>query len=209
MIESASGLVRRAVGGPLPRGKARRHSVFVRILRVLLPLVMLAIVGLLAALIAAHAVKREAASRRDANTPIRMVNPRFFGRDSQGRPYILAAREASRDERSFQTVLLSAPRVDLDVGGPRPSTLTADTGVYHEDSRILLLKGHVRGDKATQGRFATDEAVVNTLTGTVTGPTGLAGETSVGSIHSRGFDVYDKGDRVIFKGGVHARLNSH
>ncbi|MEO7027046.1 MAG: LPS export ABC transporter periplasmic protein LptC [Caulobacteraceae bacterium] len=209
MIESAPSLVQRAVGGPLPRGKARRHSVFVRILRVLLPLVMLAIIGLLAALIAAHAVKREAASLRDANTPIRMVNPRFFGRDSQGRPYILAAREASRDERSFQIVLLGAPRVDLDVGGPRPSTLTADTGVYHEDSRILLLKGHVRGDKANQGRFATDEAVVNTLTGTVTGPTGLAGETSVGSIHSRGFDVYDKGDRVIFKGGVHARLNSH
>lgn len=106
---AASALARRTLGGPLPRGKARRHSILVRILRVLLPAIMVGVVGLLATLIAAHAIKREAAAQRDANTPIRMVNPRFFGRDSLGRAYVLAAREATRDERSFQTVLLTDP----------------------------------------------------------------------------------------------------
>lgn len=201
--------VRRAIGGPLPRGKARRHSLLVRVLRVLLPAIMVAVIVLIGALIAAHAVKREAAAQRDADTPIHMVNPRFFGRDSAGRPYVLAAREASRDERAFQTVLLEQPRIDLDVGGPHPSMVASDNGVYHEDSRILVLRGHVRADKANEGRFSTGEAVINTQTGAVTGPTGLAGRTSVGEVRSSGFNVLDKGDRVIFRGGVHARLNPH
>ena len=107
-------------------------------------MIMLGVIGLLVTLVVAHAVRRQAAAHNDASTPIRMVNPHFFGRDSQGRAYTLGARQASRDEASFQTVLLNYPTVTLDVNGLHPSTLTADSGVYHEDTRILFLKGHVR-----------------------------------------------------------------
>jgi lipopolysaccharide export system protein LptC len=192
-----------------PRGKARVHSRLVRIMRVVLPMIMIGVIALLVALVAQHAARRQAAAHRDAATPIRMVNPHFFGRDNQGRAFTLGARQATRDETSFQTVLLSYPSITLDVKGPHPSTLTADTGVYHEDSRLLFLRGHVRADNAKQARFATDEALVNTLTGEVNGSAPLASETSTGDVQSRGFDVYDKGDRVVFKGGVHARLNQH
>ena len=197
-----------AVSQP-PRGKARAHSRLVRVLRWVLPLIMIGVVGGLVGLVVAHAVRRRDAAHRDATTPIEMINPHFFGRDSQGRAYTLGARQAARDEQSFQRVLLSYPTVTLDTEGARPSTLTADSGVYHEDSRILYLQGHVRAANASASRFATDEAVVNTRTGAVTSPTALAGQTSTGDVHSQSFDVFDKGDRVVFKGGVHARLNSH
>ena len=57
----------------------------------------------------------------------------------------------------------------------------------------------------------TDEAVVNTRTGVGTrAPQALTSQSSaVGDLQARHFDVYDKGDRVVFKGGVHARLNAH
>jgi lipopolysaccharide export system protein LptC len=138
-----------------------------------------------------------------------MVNPHFYGRDTQGRPYTLTASQAARDERSFQTVLLTQPFVTLGADGAKPSTLQSDTGVYHEDTRILLLRGHVRASDAKSGRFASDEAVVNTRTGTVVGPQALSSSSDAGALQSRSFDVYDKGDRMIFKGGVHARLNAH
>lgn len=195
--------------GPPPRGKARAHSALVRVLRLLLPLIMIGVMGALVALVVAHAVRRHDAAHRDAATPIEMVNPHFFGRDGQGRAYTLGARQAARDEQSFQRVLLSYPSVTLDTEGPHPSTLTADKGVYHEDTRMLYLKGHVRANNATASSFATDEAIVNTRTGTVTSPAALAGETPVGDVQSRAFDVFDKGGRVVFKGGVHARLNQH
>ena len=193
----------------LPHGKARAHSRLVRILRWVLPAIMVGVIGVLAGLVGAHAIKRQAAARKDAATPIRMVNPHFFGRDNQGRAFTLGARQAARDEQSFQRVLLRYPSVTLDVNGAHPSTLTADAGVYHEDTRILLLKGHVRADNSKASTFATDEATVNTRTGVVNGAGALLSQTPVGELKSKSFDVYDKGDRVIFKGGVHARLNRH
>jgi lipopolysaccharide export system protein LptC len=197
-----------ASAGPPPRGKARTHSRIVRVLRVALPTTMIAIAGLLAGFVAAHAIRQHDASRAGVTAPIRMINPHFYGRDNQGRPYTLAAREAARDERSFQTVLLTAPSVMLGTESPHPSTLQADTGVYHEDTRILLLRGHVRATDANSGQFASDEAVVNTRTGSVVGPRAVSTRSNDGAVQSRSFDVYDKGDRVVFKGGVHARLNA-
>ncbi|MGI9169989.1 MAG: LPS export ABC transporter periplasmic protein LptC [Caulobacteraceae bacterium] len=198
-------------GAPLssraPRGKARAHSALVHVLRWLLPAIMVMVVAGLATLVAVHAVKRQAAAREDASTPVRMVNPHFFGRDNKGRAFTLGARQATRDERSFQTVLLAYPSVTMDVDGDRPSTLTADAGVYHEDSRILYRKGHVRAADAKTSTFATDEATVDTRSGAVKGASALSSHTPIGDLKSRSFDVYDKGDRVIFKGGVHARLN--
>lgn len=199
-----------AVGVPpvdLPRGRARQHSRVVRILRIVLPLVMVAVLGVLAAYVAAHAIRRDAAARRQSSAPIRMVNPHFFGRDSHGRAYILGASEAMRDESSFQRVLLRFPAVTLDADSPHKKTLTADLGVYHEDTRMLLLKGHVRGAEGEATRVATDEALVNTRTGTVSSQASVAGESAAGALAARTFDVYDKGDRVVLKGGVHARLD--
>jgi lipopolysaccharide export system protein LptC len=191
----------------MPRGKARAHSRFVRFLRVALPMLMIGVIATLAGLVAQHALRRHAAARQDISTPIRMTNPHFFGRDNQGRAFTLGARQAARDERSLQVVLLQFPALTLDAGGAHPSTLTADSGVYHEDTRVLLLHGHVRGANAANARFATNDAVVNTRTGSVTGPGALATETAQGAVKSNSYDVYNKGDRVIFKGGVHARLN--
>jgi lipopolysaccharide export system protein LptC len=190
----------------LPRGKARAHTRVVKFFRIALPVVMVAVVATLIVLVSGHALKRGAA-QRDAETPIRMINPHFFGRDNLGRAYTLGAREASRDQRTFQRVILAFPTITLDVGGPHPSTLTADRGVYREDSRMLYLAGHVRANDPKASSFATDQAVVNTRTGTVTGPAALASQTDVGVVNSKSFDVYDKGNKVIFKGGVHARLN--
>jgi lipopolysaccharide export system protein LptC len=193
----------------LPRGKARSHSRLVHVLRVVLPLSMVAVVAALAALVGEHAIKRQAAAHQDATTPIRMVNPHFYGRDNQGRAYTLAATQAARDEQSFQMVLLAFPTLVLNVDGPKPTHLSADSGVYHEDTRMLLLRGHIRGDDPRILNVATNEALVNTRTGDVVGSGPVASRTPTAQVASKSFDVRDKGDRLIFKGGVHARLNQH
>jgi lipopolysaccharide export system protein LptC len=193
----------------MPRGKARAHSRFVHLLRFALPMIMVGVISGLAGLVVSHAVRRQAAAHQDSNAPIRMTNPHFFGRDNQGRAFTLGAHEAARDEKSMQVVLLQYPSLILGVGGPSPRNLTADSGVYHEDTRMLLLRGHVRANNARASSFATNEALVNTRTGAVTGAAALASETTQGAVRSNSFDVYDKGNRVIFKGGVHARLNAH
>jgi lipopolysaccharide export system protein LptC len=105
--------------------------------------------------------------------------------------------------------LLAYPSIVMDVNGPHPSKLTADVGVYREDTRVLFLKGHVHATNTKQSSFATDEATVNTRTGEVIGGAPLSSQSQLGNLTSSRFNVYDKGDRVVFKGGVHARLNQH
>ena len=207
-VQAFSVEARPLAGSRLPRGKARAHGRFVRMLRWLLPAIMVAVIALLAGLVTAHAIRRQAAAHKDVATPIRMTNPLFFGRDAQGRPFTLGARQAARDERLFQAVLLKFPSMTFDVGGPHPSTITADSGIYREDTHMLLLRGNVKASDAKASKFATDEALVDTRTGMVSGPASLAGQTSVGDVKSDSFDVFDKGDRVVFKGGVHTRLSS-
>jgi lipopolysaccharide export system protein LptC len=168
---------------------------------------MVGVIALLALFVAIHAIRRQQATQLDVAAPIHMVNPHFFGRDGQNRPYTLSAREASRDPVSFQRVLLTTPLIVLNTGGPHPATLAADKGVYQEDTRILVLTGHVHGVDAKNAHFASDKAVVDTKTGAVTGPRAVATDPGQGAIQSKSFDVYDKGDKVIFNGGVHARLN--
>jgi lipopolysaccharide export system protein LptC len=192
----------------MPRGRARVHSRLVRFLRIALPLLMVAVIALLAALVVQHALRRRAAAHQDSATPIRMTNPHFFGRDVHGRAFTLSAQEAARDERSLQVVLLNQPSLTLDQGGVHPSTLVADSGVYHEDTRVLQLAGHVRGANSAGEKFVTDKAVVNTKTGEVQGPQALAAQTTMGNVQSNGYSVYNKGATVVFRGGVHTQLKS-
>lgn len=193
----------------MPHGRARTHSAVVKVLRIVLPATMVGVVALLAGLVGTHAIRRQQAAHQDSATPIRMINPRFFGRDNRGRAYILAAREAARDEQAFQVVLLTYPTLNLGIDEPKPTRVSADSGVYHEDTRMLLLTGHIRGDDPKLANIATDRALVNTKTGDIVGAAAVANQAKVGDVSGRSFQVKDKGDRVIFRGGVHARLKQH
>ena len=186
----------------------RRHSRLVRVLRWVLPALMLGTFAVMAGFIFLHAQRSRAARPVETPTEIRMINPRFFGRDDRGRAFSLSARQASRADGDAMRVVLSEPVVTLDVDGVHPSTVTADHGVYDEEKRLLHLKGHVHMDDSRASAVATDEALIDTKAGTVNGSGPIQAQTTAGSIQAHSYSVYDKGARVVYRGGVHARLNS-
>ena len=188
------------------RRQARAHSRLVRLMRWLLPAAIVALLAVLGAFVAMEARRSEAAKPREIPTEIRMVGPRFLGRDDSGRAFNLSARQAARNDSDMREVILSFPVMTLDVDGAHPKTLTADNGVYREDTRLLRLNGHVQVDDATATSAATDQAVVDTRAGTVTGTTPVAGTGMLGHVQAHSYEVLDKGQRVILRGGVHATL---
>jgi len=187
----------------------RAHSRLIRTLRIVLPIAVAALATLLGVLVASHAVKVQATAPRETATQIRMVNPHFFGRDRQGRAFELGAAQAARSDANMQEVLLDDVSVTLDVNGAHPSRMTADHGIYREDTRILQLRGNVRVDDGRASTIATNDATVDTRAGTVVGDQRVASQTTVGSIQAGQYQVQDRGDRVIFRGGVRARVNPH
>jgi lipopolysaccharide export system protein LptC len=194
---SASALIRR---------RARIHGRLVLALRWLLPTLILAMLGLLGAFVVSQAVRAAAARPKELPTQIRMISPHFIGRDNQGRAFNLAARLAVRDDADMQRVYLGAPVMVMDADSAHPKTLTADRGVYDEDTRILRLIGHVRVDDAAASTVGSNEALVDTRAGTVTGVSPIAASGPMGAIQAGSYSATQKGGVVVMHGGVHAVL---
>jgi len=53
---------------------------------------------------------------------------------------------------------------------------------------------------------ATDEALVDTKAGTVSGVSALNGVGPMGQIHAGRYSAAEKGQKLILSGGVHAQL---
>lgn len=185
----------------------KRRSRLIAVYRKVLPAGIAVLVLSLAAQVAWTSLHSKGGGARETPVAIRMLNPRFFGRDEQGRSFMIGAREATRDDRDLKRMTLTDPTVALAVETPNPSRVTAKSGVYTEGDRMLKLDGQVRIDDAAGYRFATEHALVDTKAGTVTGDTDMMGEGPVGQVASHSYSVYEKGDRVVFKGGVKARIN--
>ncbi|MFN3512301.1 MAG: LPS export ABC transporter periplasmic protein LptC [Phenylobacterium sp.] len=185
----------------------RRRSRLIRQLRILLP----ALIGLILATLAGfviHTTLTGAQARPDdADTPIQLVNPRFVGRDDKGRAYVITAATAVRDESDYQRVLLDQPALILDAEGENPTRIAAKAGVYREDRRVLNLDGGVRMTGAGLD-FDTASSIFNTATGELEGQGQISGSGALGEITAKSYGVYDKGDRLVFKGGVRGRLDS-
>ena len=184
----------------------RRRSQAIRFWRRALPLVIVLIGGLLVAWIAGRSLFIKATQPKPPqSTGLRMLNPRFYGRDSGNHAFVLGAAEAARDNHAGRGVTLSAPNLTLDAGGPQPTTVQATQGVYHEDQRQLALSGKVQVQSGPYV-FRTPDATVDTAKGAVYGASGVEGHGPLGRVTAKSYGVYDRGRRVIMKGDVHARV---
>jgi lipopolysaccharide export system protein LptC len=140
---------------------------------------------------------------------IHMTNARFLGQDEQGRAYVLSAAGAARDNANPMRIALDRPAMTFDAAGANPTSISADTGVYHEDTRILMLSGQVKLHDIQGDDIATNQAIVDTVKGSVAGQTQVAGQGPTGAIHADSYAVTDRGQRLVFQGRVHSQLNSH
>jgi lipopolysaccharide export system protein LptC len=183
----------------------RRRSRVIAVLRILLPGLILLILAGLAGMIAYNSFMAQPVSPASSNEPIKLVNPRFVGRDDRGRPFVLISASATRDLQDDQKVYLDKPALVLDEEGPDPLRITAAKGVYHEATRKLEVSGGVRLAGA-RGAFDTAASLFDTHTGELVGSGPVHGLGSLGEINAKSYGVYDKGARMVFKGGVHTRL---
>lgn len=185
----------------------RRRSRMIRRLRILLPGAIALILLTMGGFVVHATVMGGRATPAEDDEPIQLVNPRFVGRDDKGRAFVLTAKVAVRDEGDYQRVVLETPTLILDEEGPNPTRITAKSGVYREDRRVLNLDGGVKMNGAN-ANFDTASSIFNTATGELEGQGQISGVGSLGEITAKSYGVYDKGERLVFKGGVRGQINS-
>jgi lipopolysaccharide export system protein LptC len=185
----------------------RRRSRLIHRLRIAFPMAIVLIMGGLAGAIIENAIRGKPLQAEEEATPIRLVNPRFVGRDDKRRLFTLTAATAVRDQRDYQRVILDKPALVLDEGGPASLRVTAAAGVYNERTRKLDMTGGVK-ISGSQGAFETAASLFDTKTGELIGSGPIHGAGSLGEIDAKSYGVYDKGDRIVFKGRVRARIDN-
>ena len=185
----------------------RRRSRLIRALRIALPaLIALIFAGLIGS-VAWSTFNAQPRTARADDEPIRLINPRFVGRDDKGRAFVLTAESAIRDRLDYSRVILKKPALVLDENGPDELRINGADGVFHEQNGKLELTNGVRmadNDSA----FNTAASLFDTKTGEVVGSGPIQGAGGLGEIRAESYGVYGKGETMVFKGGVKTRLET-
>ncbi len=185
----------------------RRRSRLIRTLRVALPaLIALIFVGLIGS-VAWSTFNAQPRSAKVGDEPIRLMKPRFIGRDDKGRSFVLTADSAIRDRLDYQRVILKRPALVLDENGPDEMRINGADGVFHEQNGKLELSNGVHMADA-KNAFDTAASLFDTKTGEVVGSGPIQGAGGLGEIRAESYGVYGKGERMVFKGGVRTRLET-
>ncbi len=207
LLESAGGMSADERGRRLE--SARDRTAFVGRLRWALGL----LVAMLAIQVVMQVAARDAGPGREAlaaptGDGERIVNPRFTGRDQSGAPYVVTADAALRryDADTLATDL-ERPRLEYDlIADGAGSRVLAESGIYDAEARKLFLDSDVRFATRSGWAFETASALLDLSAASILGEEPVAGESPWGRIRASSFEVRDRGDHIIFRGGVRTQL---
>lgn len=178
------------------RARSRR----VRLLRRVLPVVILVLAGGTISWIVLRSVMSDVERKAGASNEVRLDNPMFHGQDAEGRSFVIGAKGAIRDPETGRFRLVG-PALRLNLGGRKVTELTADGGTYDQVAKTVTIGPNVRiADGGSGFTMITPEAVVDTSTGIVTGSKGVQGTGPLGTINASSYAIYEQGDRVVFSG---------
>ena len=200
------------LGAPRPRPlaprRSRRRSRLIDSLRVLLPVLVLLLVGLVVAWpqimkgtsgIAGPVLWSGDAGQADM---LSMASPRYAGQTKRNQPYNVTAQSASLDPLQSNMIHLDRPAADIVLDGNRDVHMSALTGTYDRDTDKLVLDGGIEVVTSSGYRFATPSARVNLAQGRVNGLQPIEGAGPSGKLSADRFEIKEAGDVLRFEGRV-------
>ncbi|MEO0754233.1 MAG: LPS export ABC transporter periplasmic protein LptC [Pseudomonadota bacterium] len=179
--------------------QARKRSDVVRIMRMVFTYGAAASIGLLAGYLIQSAFQGGDGRRSfRSNEIVTMINPRFTGRDSAGKAYVITADSAQRRRGQEGVVDLANPRM-IDEAG---TNVTAPEGTYDLNAVTLDLFRDVQVADASGYTFTSTSARFYVNDGLVEGVDPLRGVGPLGDIRSDTYRITDDGAVMNFLGNV-------
>ncbi|MEM8985584.1 MAG: LPS export ABC transporter periplasmic protein LptC [Pseudomonadota bacterium] len=195
--------------------QAMRRSANVRRLRKLLPVSGGALVVALVAAASFERVDTEFlkifTTLRSASDDLKMMSPRFAGKDDKGRPFEVTAEAATQSPDNENLIELIAPQADISVGTPEEAKVVSKTGEYLSEEKLLKLDGGVElryGQNEEAYVFRAPSASVSFETNTLSGEEGVVGDGPLGDVKANTFSADEAGEVLTFEGDVKVRIAS-
>ncbi|HEY1723259.1 MAG TPA: LPS export ABC transporter periplasmic protein LptC [Magnetospirillaceae bacterium] len=196
---------------PQPRALKARYSRFVGLMKVVLPAVAAALLGLLIVwprLSPQHEATTVGFTQPDAarvdNLSIR--NPKYYGTDEKNLPFTVTADVATQLDPNNMVVTLEKPTADLVNGGGTGMVVDANIGFYRQKDDTLDLMGHVDLYRDDGYELHTESARIQIAKGNSSGDQPITGQGPAGTLSGEGFTSTDRGRTIVFTGKSKAVL---
>jgi len=137
--------------------------------------------------------------------PLRMINPRFTGRTSDGGPFQITAETAIRDRTGRQLVHLDSPVYRSQDG----TVVLAPRGVYDEALGAIVLNGEVLFSERGGNRFSTSNMVVDLNDGVVHGEQEVTGAGPLGVVRANAYEIRQDDRALVLRGAVRGQIPDH
>ena len=190
-------------GRPYDPQGGEAYSRFVRSMRYILPLAAL---GLVAVALTWHENDERLAPalppaelRTGEAVQHELLSPSFTGVDAEGRPFEIRAGRATQDTLRPGLVQLDAPGASLRPADAPQMDLSAQRGVYEQDSEKLFLEGDVTLERDGY-RLETGELRVNLKTQDAFSGKDVRVTGPAGDIAASGLEARQGAGTLIFKG---------
>lgn len=178
-------------------------SRFVRRMRLLLPLIALAIFAIV--FVWSDVEKNKIVPVKDlAHVPSvgknELVNPRFESTDSENQPYTITATRAVQNKEDENLVMLEKPVGDMKMKSGESVGLEADRGSFRQNNKMLLLRGNVRLTQNKGYELKMEELDVDLTKNTAFSNTNVTGQGPEGTLSARGLEGSATSGTLVFKG---------
>lgn len=183
----------------------RTYGRFVQLLKITLPTVAVMLVALLVAWPYFSDEITETGMQLldiDETSPdsMQLSNARYQGVDDQNQPYTITADKIRQEALDSDAVNLEGPKADIMLEDESWAAITAITGVYNRDTQILSLNGDVNFFHDLGYEIRTQSARLRLESGAASGDEPVEGQGPFGSFNAEGFEVIDRGSRVLLTG---------
>jgi lipopolysaccharide export system protein LptC len=180
-----------------------------RIAKFVLPLLALGLAGLIFAWSQINPVIPRIPLSETEQAPeeidtVTMENARFAGVDAEGRSFNVTADRAIQSIEDEQHIVLQQPRADIVLADGTKFAIRSDTGGLQRDTRILDLTGSVTLVQDGGYEFRTTKARIDLNGRTADGDAMVEGHGPTGEIRADGFEISERGERVVFRGRTRA-----
>jgi len=201
-------IVPRAIANATAKRGRRR---FVRFMKFVLPMLAVALVAVIAAW--PQWMRRDKGFQLTFSNvavddmALVMNNPRYRGMDGKGQPYVVTGERATQNPDNTKLVTIDKVAADITLEGGAWYSLSAQTGYYDGDARLMQLHGDINVYSDRGYEFHAVSAEIDLNTSVLSSDEKVWGQTSLGTIRANGMRVYDKGRTIVFINGVKTRLN--
>jgi lipopolysaccharide export system protein LptC len=194
-----------------PRALRPRYSRFVGLMKVVLPAVAAALLGLLIVWPrlspqhqpAAVGFAQPSSAQVDA---LSIRNPRYYGTDEKNLPFTVTAEVATQLDPKNMVVTLEKPTADLVRGNGKNLVVDANLGFYRQKDDTLDLLGHVDMFRDDGYELHTESARIQIARGDASGDQPVTGQGPAGRLSGQGFTLTDRGRIITFTGKSKAVL---